>query len=382
MTQRPRPYALWVLSRLVMLVLLALYTGIESDINYYRESLEAGGGIAHTLIEYPVAAYGLIDGVWSALPSANAFLLGWLLLMLALDLAFFVLLVRRPQYGRAARFWALAGPALGPVMYFRFDLVPAVLVGLACLYAATRPRVAGAALSIAAMLKYWPALVLPALVRQTSRRVRLVVATLVTAAIGGCIALIAAGWHRQFSPLTWQKERGLEQEAVWATPAMVLRWFRPHEYTVAHSPYESFDITGPGVSTLITLATVTEVVAALLIAYAWWRRRHDSTPVHGMWLLLATTTGFIVSDKVFSAQYVLWLIPAVAVALLRDASPALRRWAALLLVATALTQLRYPFLEAYGSIGAIAVVEAVRNALMVALFVLALREAWRTPTRD
>lgn len=382
MKQRPRPYALWVLSRLVTLVILGLYTGIESDINYYRVSLEAGGGITHTLIEYPVAAYGLIDAVWSALPSTNAFLFGWLLLMLVLDLAFYVLLVRQPDHRRAARFWLLAGPALGPVMYFRFDLVPAVLVGLGCLYAATRPRVAGAALSIAAMLKYWPALVLPALVRQTRQRGRLVVSTLVTAVIGGVIALIAAGWHRQFSPLTWQKARGLEQEAVWATPAMILRWFRPHEYPVAHSQYQSFDITGPGVSTLITLTTVTEVVAALLIAYAWWRRRKDSTPAHGMWLLLATTTGFIISDKVFSAQYVLWLIPAVAVALLRDTSPALRRWAVLLVLAAALTQIRYPFLEAYGRIGPMAAVEAVRNALMVALFVLALREAWRAPAGD
>lgn len=382
MTQRPRPYRLWVLSRLAMLALLVAYTGVESDINYYRESLEAGGSIGHTLIEYPVAAYGLIAGVWSVLPSTTAFLVGWLVLMLTVDLGFYVLLVRRPPYRRATRFWAMAGPALGPVMYFRFDLVPAAFVGLACLYAATRPRIAGALLSIAAMLKYWPALVLPALVRQTRQRGRLVVAALLTALIGGSIALAAAGWHRQFSPLTWQKDRGLEQEAVWATPAVLLRWFRPHQYTVAHSRYESFDITGPGVSTLITLATVTEIVAAVLIAYAWWRRRNDSTPAHGMWLLLATTTGFIISDKVFSTQYVLWLIPAVAVALLRDASPALRRWSALLLVVAGLTQLRYPFLEAYGSIAAMALVETVRNALMVALFVLALREAWRAPVGD
>ncbi|BBH16542.1 hypothetical protein Back2_08290 [Nocardioides baekrokdamisoli] len=383
LSRGPRTYLWWVLSRLAMLVLLGLNTGVETDVNYYRLSLGSGHGMAHTLVEYPVAAYGLIDAVWSWLPSTNAFLLGWLVLMLVIDLAFFVLLARSPGHPRAVRFWILAGPALGPIIYFRFDLVPAVLVGLACLYAARRPQVAGAAVAIAALIKYWPAVVVPGLVRQARERSRLLIAAVGTAVVGALCALAVAGWHRQFTPLIWQKQRGLEYEAVWATPAMILRWFRPHDYTIGLSAYESVDVTGPGVSTLITLTTVTEIVVAVLIGYAWWRRRRDATPANGMWLVLATTSGFIISDKVFSTQYLLWLLPVAAVALLFDTSRTFRRWAALLLATSVLTQLRYPFLqEASAGMVLPTVVVTVRNGLMIGLFALALREALRTPVGD
>jgi hypothetical protein len=101
-----------------------------------------------------------------------------------------------------------------------------------------------------------------------------------------------------------------------------------------------------------------------------------------VWVCLAAVSGYTVSSKVFSPQYLLWLLPMVAVGLLVDPSPKLRAWASWLLVAAGLSHLVYPLLYRYlviHSWQSVVVVPLLvgRNALVVVLFVVAAREAWR-----
>lgn len=373
----PRPYVVWGLSRLVILALFIARPLIDTDINYYRASVSGSGGVGRSLAEYPVPAWALIRSVWQVSHHATAFLLGWIGLMLLLDLGFFVVLLRRAVDSAAPRFWIISGLAIGPIIYLRFDLVPAVLVGCACLAAATRPRLAGIAVGVAAWVKYWPAIVLPEVLRMARHRGRVMIALVASVAIIGVLAVLGAGWHRQLTPLTWQRQRGLEFEAIWATPWMILRAFDPRNHVVALSAFNSVDITGRHTSILVTAATLSEIAIGVALAYVWFRRRTDATVQHGVWLVLATISGLIVSDKVFSAQYICWLLPCAAAGLVLADSRHLRRWAALLTVTAALTQLEYPFLAGRGlPIGVSTAVIAVRNLCMVTLFLLALRQAY------
>jgi hypothetical protein len=142
---------------------------------------------------------------------------------------------------------------------------------------------------------------------------------------------------------------------------------------------------------LLGFAAVASAGFVLLLAAAWWRafRLRDRLPMDGVvWLSLAAVTGFVVTGKVLSPQYLLWLLPAAAAGLVvaGDAYPRLLRWCGVLLAATALTQLVFPTLYRGlvfedASSGWAVLVLAVRNVLLVWLFVRACSEV-RSVLRD
>ena len=63
---------------------------------------------------------------------------------------------------------------------------------------------------------------------------------------------------------------------------------------------------------------------------------------------LVAVLGFVVTGKVLSPQYLLWLLPLTAAGLVVADSTALRQWTGGLVGATVLTQVVFPF--AYGAI--------------------------------
>ena len=159
----------WLLSRALTLSILVFghESDVTGDVKYYARSLHQlfeGGGLRNTLQEYPLPVFLVI------LPQ---FLLGFLnevafsilfaLSMLVVDAVFTGFLWRGDgrRRGDATNLWLWFVPAIGPLAYFRFDLVPAVLAGGAVLAAIRRPAVAGALTAFGAALKLWPAVMLP-----------------------------------------------------------------------------------------------------------------------------------------------------------------------------------------------------------------------------
>ncbi len=383
----------WAVTRLPVVELLrGRHSWVQGDLAYFQSSLEMAWqhGLAGTLVEYPLPGVAVIAVPWlltGAVGWEDGYGTAVLVLSLAADAAWTLLLAVRARRHRTAAVavWLAAVPALGATAYARFDLVPGLLVGVAVLLLGTHPTVAAAAGALATGVKLAPGLVLPALAAPAATR-RGVVTTV--AVLGGVLvsaSWLAAGWSRLVSPLTWQAERGLHLESVAATP-LVLGWAeQPDLYAVDMGPYNAFEVAGPGAGELLATSTVVSVLLLGLLAWLWlraWRRPGGVDLETVAWLALAGLSGFVVTSKVLSPQYLLWLLPAAAAAVAVSRGRGAVAWAGLLVVATVLTQLVFPVL--YGhliavteSTGVAVAVLAVRNGLLLVLAVWALVVSWR-----
>lgn len=387
----------WAVTRLpVVDLLLGRHSWVRGDLDYFLASLEMTWqhGLAGTLVEYPLPGLLVL-----ALPWLLSSLLGWedgygsvvLVLSLAADAGWTLLLALRAQRHRVAAVlvWLAAVPAVGATAYARFDLVPGLLIGVAVLLLGTHPTVAAAAGALATGVKLAPGLVLPAIAAPVATRRRVVATVVVLGAVLVAGSWLAAGWSRVVSPLTWQAERGLHLESVAATP-LVLGWAdRPDVYAVDMGPYNAFEVAGPGAGELLALSELASLLLLGLLAWLWvraWRRPGGADLETSAWLALAGLAGFVVTSKVLSPQYLLWLLPAAAAAVGVARGRGVLAWAWLLVVAAGLTQLVFPVLYehliAVTDTTEVAVaVLATRNALLVGLAVWALVVSWRRTAR-
>jgi len=383
----------WLLSRALTLAILVFghESDVTGDVKYYARSLHQlfeGGGLRNTLQEYPLPVFVVI------LPQ---FLLGFLnevafsilfaLSMLIVDAVFTGFLWRgdRRRRGDATNLWLWFVPAIGPLAYFRFDLVPAMLAGGAILAAIRRPAMAGALTACGAALKLWPVVMLPAfLIRQGDRR-RVLAGFFGAGVLIGGIALAAGGLSRTLSPLRWQSARGLQIESIAATPLMLARMVHPvGTWDVHVSQYKAFEIFGPGVHLASQLTTVLTVLGGLLLMTLWWRAHSAPAPSAETlgWIFLATALIVTVTNKTLSPQYLLWLGgPAAALAVRAPANPAVRTFARVLLVTAVATQLVFPLgynalLKTHSLMPLVALDLAARNLLLLWLTWYAVRQVW------
>ena len=380
----------WAASRAVLVwLLLGPQQWVSGDVSYFDQSLAGLGrvGVSGTLVEYPVPALAVLAFPWvlgravsTALGTGDVYGVMLMLAAAVTDLAFTVALARRGGRSRLGLLvWLLAVPLLGVTAYARFDLLPGVLCGLAVLALPGRPRTAAAAVAVATGVKLWPALVIvPLLAVVRPRRP----ATLVLAGTGLVLALVSValgGWGRLVSPLTYQADRGLQIESVLATPAM-LGWLSdPARWHVAYAASKAYEVTGPGVGTLLSLSSLLTLAYVGGLVAAWWRLwalRDRARGTTVLWVAIAAVTGFVVVGKVLSPQYLLWLLPLAAAGLAVEDHARLRWWTAGLLAATGLTQVVFP--TNYGQITLLGdrawlpvAALALRNGLMVLLLVAA-----------
>jgi hypothetical protein len=387
--------AWWVVTRVVTLLVLATPAehGIIRDVYYYGNQLSAMFGglpVAETLREYPLPAFGVF-----LTPHLLSEITPWtyasifVTLMVLLDAVFVAGLW---LVGRAAgvRMWLVLVPLLGPLTFTRFDLVSAVLAGFSLLALAARwAGTSGVLAAAGAAVKLWPAGLLPALLVRRERPLRVLAGFAVVGVLAIVATLAASGVTRLLSPLTWQSERGLQLEAVWAVPLLFARCFDSATWSTPYTRFFAFQVEGPGAGTLLHLSTVATVACLLLLVYLGWRAWQAgpaSLPVVGL-LAVAAACLLIVPNKTLSPQYLLWIGGALAaLAATAPDERSVRRLSVLLLTACAVTQVIYPI--GYGmltgphwsnAIGATLL--AVRNGLLIAITVIAVRRVLQLTRR-
>lgn len=398
---RNSPVAGWLISRTLALVAFVLFEyTVRNDVNYYWRSLHAmlaGAPLGHTLREYPVPVFATMLPQY-ALAGGNrhGMLVVFAASMLAVDAWFTRFLWRRSaaaggrRWTPALTFWLCFVPLMGPMSFFRFDLIPAVLTGVAMCTAMARPARAGALVAIGAALKFWPALLLPALLLERTRRRSVLSGFLVVGAGLAGASLLIGGPGRLVSPLRWQSGRGLQIESIAATPLMVARMVHPRgRWRVFNSRYKAFEIHGAGSHALVQLSSVLQLVGIVFLVVVWVRafRAIPTAELTG-WLCVATVAIMTVTNKTLSPQYILWLGGPIAAMLLHaPADAAVRRYAAVLLATAALSQLIYPIF--YNGLDGITasirplstVLLLIRNLAMIWLTVAACAAAWRSSGR-
>jgi hypothetical protein len=330
------------------------------DLVLYRAWVGAGlhGGpwpVFDAPFVYPVGALVpmLLPAVIST-TSTVAYALGWCALVSCLDAIAVRALVRRGG-ARGAWWWLGFLVLLGPVAMGRLDAVVTPVIIVALLAAAARPRVAAAALTVAAWVKVAPGVLLIPLILIVRRPVREVIvpAALVCAGVAGVVA--AGGGLRNVSSfLTAQDSRGLQVEAVVASPWTLAALGRGGISILLNHKLSTWEITGPGTATTARALDLLLPLAVAGLALLVWRSRHLRASDRLLWGSLGALIVLIVVNKVGSPQYIGWLAPPVVVALALggdgpepDANgpsrAALARVAGAVWGIAALTQVVFPF---------------------------------------
>jgi len=361
---------------------------IDTDVMYYyNASLNPD---ATALAEYPTPILWLMRLlVFVCGHDSTVFFNVFIIAMLALDALVTAVLFWRCS-PLAAAYWIVFLALLGPIIWFRIDLIPAACVTLGLLELQRSPRLSGALLAVGAATKLWPAL----LILPTSGFGRPARRRLASFAVAGgglaVLSLVIDGWTRSVSPIMWQTQRGLQIESLSATWAMILHATRPGVVIVQMSQFNAYEVFSHVTDAGLTTASVLMAVAIgftllqtyLLVVRPIIRHRAKADVSYAMLLsVTAVVAAVIAADKTFSPQYLMWLAGPLGLTLAFAKTSSQRRAAIVMAVlgcvVAGLTQSVFPLnyvsliANPLGGAGATTLLVA-RNACMAGLTLFAM----------
>jgi Glycosyltransferase family 87 len=245
--------------------------------------------------------------------------------------------------GTAALLLIGASPlVLGSLFDTRYDLWP-TLLAVAALAALVRerPLVTGALLGLGFAAKLWPGVLLPIALAYLWRRRGRGSAV----AVVGAFACVAAACFLPFAvlapdgiraSLAVQLDRPLQVESLGAAVLMAAQHLGLHGVSTIDS-HGGQALSGSGTGLAANLSTAAEI-ASVFGVWIVFARRRNTTADSALVAAAAAVAALIAFDKVLSPQYLIWLVPFVALV------PGARGLAAavLALAALVLTQTWFP----------------------------------------
>ncbi|HEX6207112.1 MAG TPA: hypothetical protein VF058_02025 [Actinomycetota bacterium] len=289
--------------------------------------------------------------------------------MLAVDVLGLIAVLRLVghQVSRAGPWlWVLGLAALGPVVWTRLDLVPAVATLWALERIVARAWTSGGVLlAFGAVAKVFPGFLFLPAAAAAPRRTPFLGAGAATALL--LLAPFGVVLHPMLSSVAgYHLGRGIQLESVWGG-AMLLTGLAGAPVSV-EKRFGAWETLGPGTEALGIASTVLAVgVLAGSVAVAW-RRRDEPLRLAGVWF--ATLALLLAVGPVLSPQFMVWLV-AVGAGALAVGSDTVRKAALFLLPLAVLTHLVYPI--SYDGLVAMEPVSVwlltARNAMLAALAV-------------
>lgn len=266
----------------------------------------------------------------------------FVLLMLLVDVAGFIgllFIARRTGMLAGPLVWTLGGVLLGPIIYLRLDIIPAVATIWAVeRSAASRWSGSGALFGFGVAAKLYPALLLPIAFLTSPKRRQLVIGVAVV--VAGVLLVYGTVLPELWdSVIGYHTERGVHMESTWGAFLLAISK-RGYEATVVHA-FGSLQIESSvsgslkGIANILSLAAL---VAGTWIVGRYVTRGDVGRATTGMYGLLATTMAV---GTVLSPQFVIWLI-ALAAAALCFTDPGFRSPLFLVLPLAGLTQAVFP----------------------------------------
>lgn len=397
-TQISRPgsakglWAAWLASRSLLIVLGPAFAWVSTPVGHLHRHTGHDVRLYATWSRILMDTGFPVDVRWQYPPLAAPIivaprlvpLLGYfdafVLLALLVDLLVLVLLLRFGARRAGAWTWTAGLFLLGTIVHLRYDLFVTAFA-VAALLALPRQRWFGALAGAGAMLKVWPLLLLLGLPRDR-RAVGAVAAFAVV--VGAALAAGRLFGPGQFGFLGGQRDRGLEIEAVAVTPWQVARLFG-HETKIVHE-YGCAQFAIENAATLGLLCQLATLIGLALIAYLAWRRDPRTwSPATACDAALAAVLLCVVTSRVLSPQYLIWLVGIGAVAMTFHRSrqgPVVT----LILLAALLTQIVFPLawdgLQPRDPDALPVLALALRNLLLVAATIVAITRLWQRPAVD
>ena len=380
----------WVLVRALQVRFLGWGTGSDPDL-FLRYAQQWLGGRAYTAFqpEYPPGAFPvfllpLLVGGAANYPRMFA------TEMACFDLATCVLVLKCaelratlwPKPVRASMLYTLVTAALYPILYTRFDLVPALLVlaAIHCLHR-RRFRTSAALLGAGGAVKLWPLVLVPiwlgwAALRGGRKRFVSVGLWVAAGAVLASLPVLPLARSEALSFLEFHAARGIQIESTWATLALALGQLGLASVRPVFN-FGAFHLAGRVPSVFAAMSTPLLLVLALVpqaLAIArGFRSEQGGGPSERAfdYAALGGMLGFIIASKVLSPQYMLWIAPMLALAADGPAD------VAFVLAIGALTSAVYPYLSpaleqrAPGHLWALLAVGS-RNLLLIGWYCVAL----------
>ncbi len=249
----------------------------------------------------------------------------------------------RARIWAALLLFAVSPLALGSLFGTRFDLWPALLAlaGVAALVR-DRPLLAGAFLGLGFAAKLWPGVLLPLAVIHLWRRrgggsAGAAVAAFAAVAAACFVPFAILEPHGLWSSMSGQFDRPLQVESLGAAVLMAAEHLGMRPLTTIGANGGQA-LAGRGAGLAADLSTALEILAVVGVFLAYARRRAQSQEALLM-AAAATVAALVAFDKVLSPQYLIWIVPFVALASGRAGIAA----AAFLLLALGLTQTWFPW---------------------------------------
>ena len=322
------------------------------DVVRFRQLAHMGGAPWHDYpVEYAPLELLLIKGLFGVgLLSAAARLA---VLALVADLATWAAV--RTGWGRRAGLLYLAvGLPVVILELRRIDLVPvAVAMWAFVLARRARPEAAGATLGVAVLLKLWPLVVLPGLWLLGRTRSLWSFAVVVASGLVGWIAWGGLGAPSQV--LTFRGARGWEAGSTVGSLVWVIGGGPVREE--AGSARVG---TAPGWAKVVL-----GIVLIAVVVYVWRRAARREVDVAGR-PAFTSVAALLLLSPLFSAQYVLWLLPWAAVSALDDDRPMIPLAGTFIICAT--SAIIGAFL--YNSADAIVKITSLTRAVVLAALVI------------
>jgi hypothetical protein len=255
-------------------------------------------------VEYPPGALPVFVAPAYAGGYATAF--GWLMAALGVACLVLVALAGAPWW--SVGFVAISPLLVGSLAFSRFDFWPAALLaGALAALLGDRDRLGWGLLGAAVAAKLYPAAVVPLAVVWTLRR-RGRRELVVSGAIGAAVLAVAfvpflvLSSGGLWSSLAGQLSRPLQIESL---AASVLTTFG---HPVVVDSHGSQGLAGHGVAAALSSLAAAAVLVALWIAFA----RGPADRRRLARYAAACICAFVVFGKVLSPQYLIWLVPLVA----------------------------------------------------------------------
>jgi uncharacterized membrane protein len=331
-----------------------------------------------TAVEYPVLTGGfmwltadLTRGVHAVVGSWSEVVVFGVLTALLLSLCGFVITAATAHTARSRPYDA-AIFALSPLLVFHafsnWDLLAmAFTAGALWAWSRQRPVLAGALIGLGAAAKLYPVFLLVALAILAIRTRRYaepvwaaVSAVLVWCAVNVPVAIAYhSGWWRFYQ---FSIDRPTERSTIWA----MVKTLVSGSVEDGDAPY--WKPSGAAVGLALIAALVLVVVLGLAAPY---RPRLAQ-------LAFLCVLAFLLTTKVWSPQYSLWLVPLVALARPRWRLALVWQFVEILVWIATLTLLLGYDVPNHGiSYGWLMLILVIRDGLLIGIAALVVREMWR-----